>query len=192
MDPLDRRRVLKLATVSGLVLGALPPATSSAQESPGRRAPSDREHVLAAGMSEAEADCWEQVNRFASAFLRLEPTAERHEHVHAIHRLQEWLLARPTYRRYLESAGAGRRDAGTWAELEPLTQVDLERARAAGLDEAEAACWEELAAAAAAFSALPKLHPMADHELAHAFHALRDMLLARATRRRLEAGGNER
>jgi hypothetical protein len=62
--------------------------------------------------------------------------------------------------------------------------ADRQRVIAAGLTEAEADCWELTAKAAGKFFALPKLHPMDDHEVAHAIHVIQHKLLSRPTYRR--------
>ncbi len=63
---------------------------------------------MAAGMTEDEADCWEPVNRAAAKFFALPEIHPSYigEVVIAVHELQEKPLMRPTYRRYLEEAGA--------------------------------------------------------------------------------------
>ena len=52
------------------------------------------------------------------------------------------------------------------------------------MTEAEADCWAATAEAAGKFFALPKLHVMDDHEVAHAIHVIQHKLLARPTYRR--------
>jgi hypothetical protein len=55
------------------------------------------------------------------------------------------------------------------------------RARLAklGMTEPEIDAWLALADAGTKFAALPQLHPMAEHEAAHALHRVEDLLLAR-------------
>jgi hypothetical protein len=71
----------------------------------------DRKRVIAAGMTEAEADCWEAVAKAAGKFFELPKLhpMDDHEVAHAIHVVQNKLLARPTYRKYLELAKAERK-----------------------------------------------------------------------------------
>jgi hypothetical protein len=57
--------------------------------------------------------------------------------------------------------------------------TDRERVIACGFTEAEADCWELTAKAAGKFFKLPKLHPMDDHEVAHAIHVIQHKLLSR-------------
>src|SRR5262245_43997411 len=61
---------------------------------------------------------------------------------------------------------------------------DRERVLTCGLTEAEADCWELSAQAAGKFFELPKLHPMDDHEVAHAIHVIQHKLLSRPTYRK--------
>ena len=53
-----------------------------------------------------------------------------------------------------------------------------------GFTEAEADCWILVAKAAGSFFDLPKLHPMDEHEVAHAIHVIQNKLLSRPTYRR--------
>lgn len=115
MDEVNRRSALKLATLSGLTGGvaslllaaqdpADDPASVTAGAADGGR---DRQFVLAAGMTEAEADCWALAAKLAGdmfALPELHPM-DNHEIAHAVHVVQNKLLARVTYRRYLEAAG---------------------------------------------------------------------------------------
>ena len=59
-------------------------------------------------MTEAEADCWEAIAKAAGKFFdlpKLHPMDDQ-EIAQAIHIVQNKLLGRPTYRRYLEMAKA--------------------------------------------------------------------------------------
>lgn len=114
MDDLTRRHALKLASAAGLALGALPaaPAASeSAQDPSPGNAPrrTDRDFVIAAGMTEGEADCWAAAAECAGAFFALPELhpMDRQEIAQAIHVIQNKLLSRPTYRRYLQNAKEG-------------------------------------------------------------------------------------
>src|SRR5262249_10962625 len=66
----------------------------------------DRQMVLACGMTEAEADCWEATAEAAGKFFALPKlhVMDDHEVAHAIHIIQHKLLSRPAYRKYLELA----------------------------------------------------------------------------------------
>src|SRR5918999_5872985 len=48
-----------------------------------------------------------------------------------------------------------------------------------GMTDAEIEAWHALERAGARIAALPQLHPMAEHEAAHALHRIEDLLLAR-------------
>ena len=66
----------------------------------------DRERVIMCGLTEDEAECWELAATLARRFFELpnlHPTDD-HEVTHAIHVVQNKLLGRPTYWRYLELA----------------------------------------------------------------------------------------
>lgn len=72
----------------------------------------DQEFVMAAGLTQDEAECWKKAAAAAAAFFKLEPLhpMDRGEVASAIHILQNKLLARPTYRKYLAKAKAGAGD----------------------------------------------------------------------------------
>lgn len=106
MSSYTRRDAMKLAAMSGPVAMS-PFALGQDAQQPGGDVDSlDRKRVLAAGMTEAEADCWEFAAKTAGAFFALPElhSMDAHEIAHAIHVVQNKLLARPTYRRYLEEA----------------------------------------------------------------------------------------
>jgi hypothetical protein len=69
-------------------------------------------------------------------------------------------------------------------EEEQSAEADRKRVIACGMTEAEADCWEAIAKAAGKFFELPKLHPMDDHEVAHAIHVIQNKLLGRPTYRK--------
>jgi hypothetical protein len=108
MSDVNRRRVLKTTAGAGL-LAALGAGAEGAQEK-GKEAKekppaNDRDCVLAAGMTEAEADCWEAVAEAAGKFFALPEMhpMDKQEVATAIHVVQNKLLSRPTYRTYLEN-----------------------------------------------------------------------------------------
>jgi hypothetical protein len=90
-----------------------PSATPAQGPAPARPRPlkegwqkTERERVMACGFTEAEADCWVVLADAAGKFFAL-PTPhsmDDHEVAHATHVIQQKLLGRPTYRRYLELA----------------------------------------------------------------------------------------
>lgn len=70
----------------------------------------DRDFVIGAGMTEQEADCWAAIADAAGKFFDLPEMhpMDRQEIASAIHIVQNKLLSRPTYRKYLELAKAAR------------------------------------------------------------------------------------
>ena len=65
----------------------------------------DRKSVLAAGLTEAEADCWELAAELAGKLFELPQLhpMDRQEIATAIHVIQYRLLSRPTYRKYKDA-----------------------------------------------------------------------------------------
>lgn len=116
MDELTRRQAFGAAVVAGLAPAAVaddPPPEKAKDIDPKPKkegnAEADRKRVLAVGMTEAEADCWALTARAAGAFFqlpKLHPMDDQ-EVAQAIHVIQNKLLARPTYRKYIELAKAG-------------------------------------------------------------------------------------
>lgn len=106
MNQINRR-----AAISGVMAGTGAMFTSNLyangkqEESAEKK---DREFVLKAGLTEKEADCWEKTAAAAGAFFDLPELhpMDDHEVASAIHVIQHKLLARPTYRKYLELAKA--------------------------------------------------------------------------------------
>lgn len=102
-DDLTRRQ----AVAAALGAVATPAAADDpAKPAPGSNAEADRKRVLAVGMTEAEADCWALIARAAGAFFqlpKLHPMDDQ-EVAQAVHVVQNKLLARPTYRKYIELA----------------------------------------------------------------------------------------
>ncbi len=106
-----RRGALKLTGAAGLI-GALGPAAAhaAAEERVIDELPKvDRDFVIAAGMTEAEADCWELAAKTAGKFFALPELhpMDGQEIATAIHIIQNKLLSRPTYRRYVELVKKG-------------------------------------------------------------------------------------
>lgn len=102
MHDLNRRDAMKLV-VAGTPMAAL--GALHADEMPDAL-PLDRQAVLAAGMTEAEADCWELAADLAGRMLALpsDHPMQEHEIAHELHAIQNRLLARVTYRNYIEHA----------------------------------------------------------------------------------------
>ena len=108
MDEMTRRQILKslaVAGAAGLTAEADGQASSERSEEEKKL---DRQCVIACGMTEAEADCWEAVGEAAGKFFqlpKLHPMDEE-EVAQAIHVIQNKLLSRPTYRKYREMSKA--------------------------------------------------------------------------------------
>lgn len=102
-----RRQMLRGAAAASLFAMAVPSASEGSQDRESNQsAPTDRDHVLAAGMTEAEADAWKAAADAAAKFFALPELhpMDRQEVASAIHVLQNKLLSRPTYRAYLKHA----------------------------------------------------------------------------------------
>lgn len=106
MPDMTRRDALQAG--AGLGLAALVGAPAPADEPDKKKTPTDRDHVIAAGMTPEEADCWQATADAAGKFFalpKLHPM-DAQEVATAIHVIQNKLLSRPTYRKYLEAAKA--------------------------------------------------------------------------------------
>lgn len=113
----DRRSVIKHG-IAGGVAGSSLLAGLAAAEGPGRQDDKnisdkqdknqtdskDRQAVIAAGFTEAEADCWAATAHAAATFFELPELhpMDKSEVASAIHIIQNKLLSRPTYRKYLD------------------------------------------------------------------------------------------
>jgi hypothetical protein len=106
MDDMTRRGALALAVGAGAA--ALTTAHAADEPDKAKVPTTDRERVIACGMTEAEADCWEAVADAAGKFFELPKlhVMDEHEVAHAVHVIQHKLLSRPAYRKYLELAKA--------------------------------------------------------------------------------------
>lgn len=106
-DPTRRHALLTSGTL-GLLAAALPPAAPADEPAP-KPAPEaegrDRRAVKAAGLTDAEADCWALAAELAGKFFALPELhpMDKQEIATALHVIQHRLLSRPTYRKYLES-----------------------------------------------------------------------------------------
>jgi hypothetical protein len=107
MDQPTRRDAFQQTAGLGLltVLGSLAPA-AAADGVAAKVDKSERERVMAVGFTEAEAECWELTANAAGKFFslpKLHPM-DAQEVATAIHVIQNKLLSRPTYRKYLQAA----------------------------------------------------------------------------------------
>ncbi len=102
-DP-TRRIVLPQAVLLGV-------APALVADDPPKKAKTDRDFVMEAGMTADEAECWELIAKAAGKFFELpvEHPMDKQEVASAIHIVQNKLLSRPTYRKYLEIAKAARK-----------------------------------------------------------------------------------
>jgi len=100
MNEMTRRAALQYSAALGVPMPQ-PPAAE-----PAKKPQSDRDCVIGAGMTPEEADCWAAVADAAGKFFALpkQHPMDQQEVASAIHVIQNKLLSRPTYRRYLELA----------------------------------------------------------------------------------------
>ena len=105
-DLLSRRTIVKSAILGGAA--AAMPGSAIAQQlpNPQEAIKSDKECIMEAGLTEAEADCWAKTAEAAGLFFKLPQLhpEDAAEVTVAIHVIQQKLLARPTYRKYLKIA----------------------------------------------------------------------------------------
>lgn len=73
----------------------------------------DRDRVIACGLTDDEADCWELAATLARKLFALPKLHQMddHEVAHAIHVIQNKLLGRPAYRQYLQLAQGPQHDS---------------------------------------------------------------------------------
>ncbi len=104
MSKIDRRTAMATTMMTGASLVTFS-GTASAQK---KKLTKDQEFVIAAGLTKEEADCWKKTAEAAGAFFNLPEIhpMDKHEVATAIHVLQNKLLGRPTYRKYLKLAKA--------------------------------------------------------------------------------------
>ncbi len=129
-----------------------------------------RARLVALGMTEPEIALWNSVADVARGMLELPPLhpMAEHEMGHAIHRVQDLLLARPG----LRAEGWGR---------EPDAALDPDRLARFGMTEPEIWLWRAVADVAGRMLALhgPEHSESWRHEVAHGMHRVQDGLLAR-------------
>jgi hypothetical protein len=123
---MNRRDALLLAAGSAAALasaavlaqtsaaGSAPPEPLKTSDKPAgqdlspQQADDDKSRIMQAGMTEQEAECWELCATLAGKLFDLPKlhVMDDHEIAHAIHAIQNRILCRPTYRKYLEIAKA--------------------------------------------------------------------------------------
>ena len=112
MEDVTRRNILQATAAATLGASLVGPGGPALADEPvkDRELRTDRDFVIASGLTEGEADCWELAARTAGAFFALPELhpMDKQEVANAIHVIQNKLLSRPTYRTYLETARKAR------------------------------------------------------------------------------------
>ena len=108
MTAINRRTALAGALVSTGVV-----ATGQDSKPTPKKPTRDEGFVMEAGMTRAEAKAWKLIAEAAGAFFALPELhpMDKQEVASAVHIIQNKLLSRPTYRKYLELAKAGAKEA---------------------------------------------------------------------------------
>jgi hypothetical protein len=103
MEEVTRREILHQTAAAGLLATIV---NAQGDDSPRKPAMTDRQIVISCGMTEDEADCWVLTAKAAGKFFELPKLhpMDAQEVATAIHVIQNKLLSRPTYRKYLETA----------------------------------------------------------------------------------------
>lgn len=112
MSELKRRQILRTSALASFALAGGDNRLDAKQDDrPAQIPDTDRGRVIAAGMTDAEAECWELAAKTAGVYFDLPELhpMDRQEIAGAIHIIQNKLLSRPTYRRYLELAKAAQK-----------------------------------------------------------------------------------
>lgn len=113
-ENVTRRHALVIAAASTSAF-ALTPLTARSQgcasaddrvgDVPGAQTwAEEHQKLISLGFTQDEADCWEFINRAAGKFFELPELhpSDGLEVAEAVHVIQNKLLSRPTYRRYIE------------------------------------------------------------------------------------------
>jgi len=103
MEEVTRREILHQTAAAGLLATI---GRGQADDPPPKQAMTDRQIVISCGMTEEEANCWELTAKAAGKFFELPKLhpMDAQEVATAIHVIQNKVLSRPTYRKYLETA----------------------------------------------------------------------------------------
>lgn len=106
MNELTRRMAMQQAAAGAFALNM-----NGNDDPPKKAGKTDRDFVMEAGMTADEAECWELIAKAAGKFFELPQLhpMDKQEVASAIHIVQNKLLSRPTYRKYLETAKAARK-----------------------------------------------------------------------------------
>ncbi len=109
MDDLTRRDAIQRTAGAGLIAALVPGQRDAAAQAKASDVPdTERGRMIAVGMTEDEADCWVIAAKLAGKFFDLPELhpMDKQEVATAIHVIQNKLLGRPSYRRYLGPAKA--------------------------------------------------------------------------------------
>jgi hypothetical protein len=111
MNQINRRSAL--AGVAAVATTSV--AVNAQDDEPASQKTADQSYVMAAGMTADEAKAWKLIAEAAGAFFALPELhpLDKQEVATAVHVIQNKLLGRPTYRKYLELAKAGAKAAGS-------------------------------------------------------------------------------
>ena len=104
MSKVNRRTAMASAVVTGASVAGMTGLANAQEE----KLTKDQEFVIAAGMTKEEAECWKKTAEAAAAFFKLPKLhpSDNQEVATAIHVIQNKLLGRPTYRKYMKLAKA--------------------------------------------------------------------------------------
>lgn len=110
MDDCTRRALLHGAATFGLLSVIAPAEAADEKDQKATAEMEEKARVMSLGMTQGEADCWMLTAQAAGAFFALPELhpMDRQEVATAIHVLQNKLLGRPVYRKYLENAKEGK------------------------------------------------------------------------------------
>ena len=107
MHDLNRRDALQRAAGAGMLaaIAPVPQAQAGPEPTKEEQRQVDRKSVLAAGLTETEADCWELAAELAGKLFELPQLhpMDKQEVATAVHVIQYRLLSRPTYRKYKDA-----------------------------------------------------------------------------------------
>jgi hypothetical protein len=106
---MTRRRILSTAA-SALALGTAHATDDQPKSNDKVDMKADHKFIMEAGLTAEEAECWRLAAETAGKFFELEKLhpMDTQEVASAIHVVQNKLLSRPTYRKYLAAAKKGK------------------------------------------------------------------------------------
>ena len=113
MKKIDRRTAMTTAVAAGTTFAGINAVSAKTQQRSDEEKQDgltdDQKYVMEAGMTEEESECWKKIAEAAGAFFALPELhpMDKQEVATAVHVIQNKLLGRPTYRKYLKLAKAG-------------------------------------------------------------------------------------